>query len=540
MVVPFVRGIVFAVLSVLLLGLVAIGFSGCSEKKNGVSGGSNPKDSNRESVPELRPLFEGWKKPAVAILLSGELNGYLEPCGCSPEFQLGGLSYRADLVRTIREDKKWPFTAFDLGNIVLRDRLQDKIKFRRILQAFSQLDYRSVSLGTAEIRLGADHLLLLENLSPENKNVKPAYIDANIEIYEDAKHGPRKFQIHEVNNVKIAVTAIVGEGLKIELFPEGTNPSIKIQNPLESLQITIVEMKKHKPDLLVLLSHASQEETRGLIEKLTDFDLVLTAGGPEDGIPDPEKIGKTMIVNVGKKGKHVGVVGYFPDDKQNRLRFQLIELDRRRFQDHPQMTKLMQEYQQQLEDNQAQIFDDLPRSLFADDAKFVGAQKCAQCHTKAYGKWKTTKHAQAYESLLKGRKDTTNWVPRQFDPECLACHVTGWDPREVTRYDSGFLTKELSDRKRRPHLFANLKGQQCENCHGPGSLHTEIEERWQKETGDELQKTLYEQRRKMKLTLEQAKSITNSRSCYRCHDGDNSPKFEFEKYWKEIVHKGRD
>jgi len=346
MVLPFIRRFEYEVSFILLCGCVAMMITGCGEKKNTASSESNSVSSKVEIVRELRPLFMDWKNPAVAILLSGELDGYLEPCGCSPEIQLGGLSHRADLVRMIQKDKNWPYTAFDLGNIVQRDRRQDKIKFRHILQAFSQLNYRSIALGTSEIRLGADLLLTLENLSPNNKDVKPNFIDANIEIYESTDFGPRRFQILEVNHIKIAVTAIVGEGLKIELFPEGANPAIKIQNPFVSLQKTVAEMKKHQPDLLVLLAHSSQEETRELTRKIADFDLVLSADGPEDGLPDPEKIGKTMIVNVGKKGKYVGVVGYFPDDNKNRLRFKLIDLDRRRFKDHPAMMKMMKDYQQ--------------------------------------------------------------------------------------------------------------------------------------------------------------------------------------------------
>src|SRR5262245_34376147 len=34
-------------------------------------------------VETIKPLFDRWTKPAVALVLSGEQHGYLEPCGCS-------------------------------------------------------------------------------------------------------------------------------------------------------------------------------------------------------------------------------------------------------------------------------------------------------------------------------------------------------------------------------------------------------------------------------------------------------------------------
>src|SRR5262245_51192039 len=45
-----------------------------------------------EDRPRVKPLLEGWPAPAVALLLSGEMHGYIEPCGCSLH-QLGGLSH---------------------------------------------------------------------------------------------------------------------------------------------------------------------------------------------------------------------------------------------------------------------------------------------------------------------------------------------------------------------------------------------------------------------------------------------------------------
>ena len=62
---------------------------------------------------------------------------------------------------------------------------------------------------------------------------------------------------------------------------------------------------------------------------------MLSAGGPEDGKAKPEKIGKTLLLNVGLKGKHVGVVGFYPDAKNasERIKFELVSLDAERFAD---------------------------------------------------------------------------------------------------------------------------------------------------------------------------------------------------------------
>ncbi|MBK9070682.1 MAG: hypothetical protein IPL79_06740 [Myxococcales bacterium] len=88
-----------------------------------------------------------------------------------------------------------------------------------------------------------------------------------------------------------------------------------------------------------------------------------------------------------------------------------------------------------------------PVPVAKGQAVFVGSEACANCHKPAMEFWKTTRHAQAWETIEK--------VGKQFQYDCVSCHVTGWmQPGGST-------------------LAANevLRDVQCETCHGPGSLH---------------------------------------------------------------------
>jgi hypothetical protein len=71
----------------------------------------------------------------------------------------------------------------------------------------------------------------------------------------------------------------------------------------------------------------------------------------------------------------------------------------------------------------------------------------------------------------------------------------------------------------------------CENCHGPGSAHVAAENGDVDVSDEELEKLQLE----MRLTLKQAED-----KCFECHDIDNSPDFEFESYWEEVKHYGKD
>eukprot|EP00913_Durusdinium_trenchii_P028495 g26723.t1 len=442
---------------------------------------------------------------------------------------MGGLSHRADLFRMIKE-REWPVTALDLGRAIKRPRIQDAYKLQTILKAFSQLGYAAAALGQSELKLAAGNngyqLLTLSNLSAENDEVKPPYVGANVQY---AGQGPRPLQFVEAGGKTIGVTAVFGKRYQLQILPGGAESDLKMTDAKEAIQKAVAEFDKRKPDLRVLLSHATYEESQQFAKDFPGFDIILTAGGPEDGKPKPEKIGKTLLLNVGLKGKHVGVLGYYPDNKETPFRFELVDLDGDRFKDVAAMHSLMDEYQTILKDNHEMVFGDVEAGQdHPSGSSYVGAQQCGECHKKAYNKWKTTKHAKAYEGLLLGRKDQRdNWIKRNYDPECLACHVTGWDPEKVTRYKSGFQIQELAHDKA---LYTNLKGQQCENCHGPGSEHVTLEKAWQADPDPKLNDRLIELRKAIKLTKEAAKE---RRVCYKCHDLDNSPKFDFDKYWKE-------
>ncbi|HUQ68757.1 MAG TPA: multiheme c-type cytochrome, partial [Planctomycetaceae bacterium] len=137
-------------------------------------------------------------------------------------------------------------------------------------------------------------------------------------------------------------------------------------------------------------------------------------------------------------------------------------------------------------------------------------------------------HAKAYHSLEKGRKgQEANWISRVHDPECLSCHVTGWDPQEVLRYDSGFLDAVTSK---------HLSAQQCENCHGPGTVHTDLEWQYQKDRQNVSLDDVNAARAAVKLNS----ATAEKQVCHKCHDAENSPSFNFAKYWDKVKHTGKD
>lgn len=475
------------------------------------------------------PLLDGWKTPAAALLLSGEQHGYFEPCGCSLH-QLGGMARRGDLVRILRDELKWPVTGLDVGGAIRRSRRQDQIKFLLMFDALKHLKYSAAALGVEELKLGADFLLQQQPADPQQLEDAVAMLGANIVLFDQPDLGvPLSHRIVPVGDLKVGITAIVGASLREQVAPAGSNLNITIREPSEVLPAVLEKMSAEKPDLLVLLSHGSETEARELAEKFPQFQIVLTAGGPEEADPQPVIVGKTWILQAGHKGKRVGVLGYYPG-KQPPFRYELVELDDTRFKNDSYMRDLMRNYQQQLQDESLATSDDLLLRHPSGNT-FTGAAKCGECHKKAYEHWKDTKHAEGLSSLKTGHPgQEKEWIVRIHDPECLSCHITGWEPQQMLRFESGYFTEEKT-----PHLV----GQQCENCHGPGSKHVALEEALAAKAADTAMDQVLASRAFVRRTIEQARK----EMCIQCHDSDNSPKFTpdaFDEYWDMVAHPWKD
>ena len=130
-------------------------------------------------------LFRNWPKPDVAVVLSGEQHGYLQPCGCS-EPQKGGLPRRFNMIQSLRQ-RGWPVVAGDLGDIaqgsgphtVIKQTL---LKYRKSMEALRLLDYSGVGIGANEMSAS---LPLLQALGEYALNERsPRVLSANLKDKE--------------------------------------------------------------------------------------------------------------------------------------------------------------------------------------------------------------------------------------------------------------------------------------------------------------------------------------------------------------------
>jgi 5''-nucleotidase/2'',3''-cyclic phosphodiesterase and related esterases len=134
-------------------------------------------------------VFDEWQKPELLLVITGQLDGYIEPCGCSgKENQKGGLSRRQNFLRAVAS-AQWPVLSIDLGNQVKRFGRQTEIKFQSIADGLRQMGYAAVGFGPGDLRLPAEELVAA--VAPVGDQPTP-FVSANVGLLGlDANITPR-------------------------------------------------------------------------------------------------------------------------------------------------------------------------------------------------------------------------------------------------------------------------------------------------------------------------------------------------------------
>lgn len=103
--------------------------------------------------------YNTWGMPELALVVTGQQHGYIEPCGCTGlDRQKGGVARRFTFMQQLR-DKGWTLLPVDAGNLVRRFGRQAEVKLQQSVRALKTMGYEAVGFGPDDVRLGVGELL---------------------------------------------------------------------------------------------------------------------------------------------------------------------------------------------------------------------------------------------------------------------------------------------------------------------------------------------------------------------------------------------
>jgi len=463
---------------------------------------------NREPFDPIRAngrYFVDWPAPKLALLVTGRQDGYLEPCGCAGKERMkGGLMRRQTLFEDLRSHRGWPTVGIDVGGLVKDVGRQAELKFSTTVEAMRMMKYDAAALGTSDLKLRADQLFAVV---AETEALPSMFVSANVGIFGFAHGMSARERVIERGGLRVGITSVLGKKAQAEI----NSGDVELIDP-EAALAELIPSLQQRCDLMILLAHATVEESESLARKFPSLDLVVTAGGPAEPPLNPAVVDgtDTMLVEVGTKSMAAVVLGIY-GGRGTEIRYQRVIIDSR-YSDAPQVKALMAAYEDQLrqEGLEGLGIHPAPHPPTEILGRFVGSAKCESCHEPSYEVWKKSGHSDAWDTLV--NLDP----PRDFNPECIACHVIGWNPTLYFPYEHGFLSEAETPQ---------LVDVGCESCHGPGEAHINAELGSDKELQEKLRQAAV-------ITKEESEK----RQCMTCHDLDNSPDFDFETYWPLIEH----
>ena len=286
------------------------------------------------------PIFEGWTKPKLAIVITGREDGYLEPCGCAGlDSMKGGMSRRHTMIESLRK-KGWPLLCVDVGGLSKGYGVQAELKFQITVDAMKKMGYEAIGFSPNDLRLPVGLLVAVADDSKDNPS---PFVSADVGLLGFDADITAQWRVVDVGGIKVGVTSVLGKD-----FAQGlAGDDIEIEDPESALARIVPELKK-RCKLMILLAYATVENSSELSKKFPEFAVVATAGGPPSPPAKPTIIKETkaLLIEVGEKGMDAIVLGLYANEKEP-YRYQRVPLDSR-FKSSKDMKNLMVTYQDRL------------------------------------------------------------------------------------------------------------------------------------------------------------------------------------------------
>jgi len=355
-----------------------------------------------------------------------------------------------------------------------------------IMASYSLMGVDLVALGTKDFFIGADELKKIAAVS------RIPFVCANL---HDSRGGvPYFIPYLKINRGKqrILITSVIDPTLEQKLGDK----KLSLSDPVKAIE-NVRQSISH--DIFIVVCNARVNRAEKWVSQLKNVDLVVLGKYIWFMGNRKKVVGSTAVVSNNNRGKAIAYVDFIRlSDGSFRITDPVfMSLSEKKIPPDPVVAGMVDEYEKWLREynikNRRKRLQKLGKTKFPEAAGFyVGKDWCVRCHQKIVRSWEKTAHARAMDSLKNREKE--------FDPDCLRCHVTGMGDK---RAGGGFTDTVIT---------AHMAGVQCEACHGPAGPHLQAPEQ------------VHLQR------------IPGREVCLKCHTPDRDADFNYDADLKKTAH----
>lgn len=375
-------------------------------------------------------LVPVWGSESLSIIYSGNLDGELEPCGCSAEGNFGGIKRRATLLQRLRKETP-NLLVVSAGGLLSTDGPGDRLKGEYILKGYATLNYDAIAVQWRDLSYGAEFAAA----------AKLPWVLSNGKNNIDGFQSQRLIERGEQRIAYFSWLDSKGSPLRQMQGQHGL-----VDDSPESLRKALQQAKSQGQVTVLATSLSGQQFTEAV--GLANVDILIEESAYEI-FGKPRMQGGTLIVQPGSRGMRLGRLdltikaGRILDWKHAVLPMPTS------IPDAPQLATWYDAYNARVKADYLQRVEERKKQT-AGKSPFAGEAVCLTCHASQHKVWFDTQHALAYEKLEE--------VGKAFDPACVKCHVVGFDQ------PGGFFDMNIT---------GHLMGVQCESCHGAAREHAD-------------------------------------------------------------------
>lgn len=417
---------------------------------------------------ETEELEQSYYQPlkgegVITVLYTGNTQSYLEPCGCYPG-QSGGIARRATLIEEIKKQEK-PVLLLDAGGMFEGGNALDQLRAKVYIEAMNVIGYDAILLSPTELQFGDQFL---------------GEITTEFQLPFISTNDPPLWQ-----NDKLVQPRLRKKIQENEFLVLGVSylPDRSLQSLIENLKRQIAAGTGNQSSV-ILLSALDKGDNRQIAHQLKEIDFIISTNPKERG-RQYETVGKTVIVYCTPHGETLGKIDLKLNEAGEISTYNVQELFMdETVSDQPTVRSILETFYGKIAADET--LQALGKPLFTNESLeqdsenyYVGSNSCSVCHQPEFKQWQSTRHAFAFNTILKAQK--------HFHPDCVSCHVVGFG------YETGYTIQADQNH------FRNVG---CETCHGPGGKHI-----------------AKPSRRNIRAKVE--KEI-----CLECHNQKHSPGFE--------------
>lgn len=369
-----------------------------------------------------------WADAKLTIIYSGNLDGELEPCGCSAEGNFGGIRRRATMLSQLRQETP-NLVAISAGGLLSSDGPDDRLKSEYILKGFASLQYDAIGVQWRDLVYG-EEFLLGKPLPWVASNWNGGTVSGH-RVIERAGQKVGYFSWLDPKNSPMR--EMQGEH------------SLVVDSPTDLLDA--LQKAKQNGELTVLATTLKFKHVAKLID-LKNVDILIERAAYEE-FGQPRMEGQTLVVQPGSRGMRLGRLDLeLHSGAISKWNHKVLPMPNS-IADASDLADWYEEYNAKVKADYLKRVE-IRKTEQSGKSPYVGEEVCATCHAAQHKVWFETQHAMAYEKL----ED----VNKAFDPSCIGCHTVGFDK------PGGFFDINMT---------GHLLGVQCESCHGAGRAHVE-------------------------------------------------------------------